>query len=33
VYWLGRDKLARSQLPAKIVKPNGVIIERPAYWA
>jgi hypothetical protein len=24
--------LRQSQLPAKVVKPNGVAIERPAYW-
>jgi hypothetical protein len=25
--------LRQLQLPEKVVKPNGVVIERPAYWA
>lgn len=33
VYWLGRDKLRRSQLPNKITTPRGTVLERPAYWA
>jgi uncharacterized LabA/DUF88 family protein len=33
VLWLGRDKLRRAQLPTKVVTPQGIVLERPAYWA
>jgi uncharacterized LabA/DUF88 family protein len=33
VYWLGRDKLAKAQLPHKVTTAGGVVLERPAYWA
>jgi uncharacterized LabA/DUF88 family protein len=32
VYWLGRDKLHRSQLPAEITTGAGIKLSRPAYW-
>jgi uncharacterized LabA/DUF88 family protein len=32
VYWLGRDKLRRSQLPDEVVTAGGVKLSRPAYW-
>lgn len=32
VFWLGRDKLKRSQLPDEIVTANGIKLTRPAYW-
>lgn len=32
VFWIGRDKLSRSQLPAKVVTPNGTELTRPVYW-
>jgi len=32
VVWLGRDKLHRSQLPAKVVTANGIELVRPLYW-
>jgi hypothetical protein len=33
VYFLGRDKLRRAQLPAKVVNAAGIVLERPAHWA
>jgi uncharacterized LabA/DUF88 family protein len=33
VYWLGRDKLARAQLPAKVVTAGGIELNRPGHWA
>jgi uncharacterized LabA/DUF88 family protein len=33
VYWLGRDKLRRAQLPAKVVTANGIELTRPEHWA
>lgn len=32
VYWLGRDKLHRAQLPAEITTGAGIKLSRPAYW-
>lgn len=32
VYWLGRDKLSRAQLPAEINTQAGIKLSRPAYW-
>lgn len=32
VYWLGRDKLSKAQLPAEVVTPDGIKLSRPAYW-
>ena len=32
VFFLGRDKLSRSQLPAKVVAPGGIELHRPAHW-
>lgn len=31
-YWLGRDKLRRSQLPDEVVTASGIKLSRPAYW-
>ncbi len=33
VYFLGRDKLHRAQLPRKVIGANGIVLERPSYWA
>jgi uncharacterized LabA/DUF88 family protein len=33
VYWLGRDKLARAQLPTKVVTAGGIELSRPGHWA
>jgi uncharacterized LabA/DUF88 family protein len=33
VYWLGRDKLSRAQLPIKVVTAHGIELTRPAYWS
>jgi hypothetical protein len=33
VYWLGRDKLARAQLPTKVVTAGGIELTRPDHWA
>jgi uncharacterized LabA/DUF88 family protein len=32
VYWLGRDKLNRSQLPVKVVTAGGIELVRPEHW-
>jgi uncharacterized LabA/DUF88 family protein len=32
-YVIGRDRLHRAQLPQKVVGANGIVLERPAYWA
>lgn len=32
VYWIGRDKVSRAQLPLKVVTSAGIVLERPAYW-
>jgi uncharacterized LabA/DUF88 family protein len=32
VYWIGRDKVSRAQLPLKVVTGAGIVLERPAYW-
>jgi hypothetical protein len=33
VYWLGRDKLARAQLPTKVVTTGGIELHRPGHWS
>lgn len=33
IYYLGRDKLRKAQLPDRLVLPNGIKLTRPSYWS
>lgn len=31
-FYIGEDKLRRSQLPPEVARPDGFILQRPAHW-